>query len=304
MGRCLFLAISLPVLLMIPAYSQTAEQQSLRDQYQDRIFMLRGFYSGDRLQYRSSSSPPVGVTPGDWTANGFVLVTDIQFSNHRLSIKAKRLLVVSIGHGFQFYAETAKKRQKAPSLEIEMELASADPDERAGDAMSKIFLTAEDSLVDLVADDWEPCVRAGVRNFEDDKFRSCHFSQEMLAVPGVMPRAISQTKPEADFVPGDTLGIHVFHVGKSISPPRTVFSPEPEFSAASRVVNLHGMVTLMMIVDNSGVPRDVHIVSPLGCGLDAQAVRTVQTWRFKPAEQEGHEPVAVEIAVETDFHRY
>jgi hypothetical protein len=102
MGRCLFLAISLPVLLMIPAYSQTAEQQSLRDQYQDRIFMLRGFYSGDRLQYRSSSSPPVGVTPGDWTANGFVLVTDIQFSNHRLSIKAKRLLVVSIGHGFQF----------------------------------------------------------------------------------------------------------------------------------------------------------------------------------------------------------
>jgi TonB family protein len=95
--------------------------------------------------------------------------------------------------------------------------------------------------------------------------------------------------------------MNVFKVSKDISPPKTVFSPAPQFSSFSREDNLQGEVTLGLIVDNQGIPRNIEILSPLGAGLDEEAVATVTTWKFKPAEQKGHGPVAVEIAVEADF---
>jgi len=70
---------------------------------------------------------------------------------------------------------------------------------------------------------------------------------------------------------------------------------------SARVVRYQGRVTLGLIVDKDGLPQQVHILSPLGVGLDAQAVHTVEGWRFKPAERDG-QPVNVEIAVEVDFH--
>jgi periplasmic protein TonB len=65
----------------------------------------------------------------------------------------------------------------------------------------------------------------------------------------------------------------------------------------------HGAVTLRLVVNRDGVPEEVHIVNPLGAGLDVNAVRAVEKWRFQPAEKEG-QPVAVRIAVEVDFRRY
>jgi len=96
--------------------------------------------------------------------------------------------------------------------------------------------------------------------------------------------------------------VHLYHVGKGVSPPKQTFVPEPQFSEAGRKAGVQGVVTLGLIVDSHGIPQNIRILKPLGGGLDAEAVRTINTWRFKPAEQEGHEPVAVEIAVEVDFH--
>jgi TonB family protein len=59
-----------------------------------------------------------------------------------------------------------------------------------------------------------------------------------------------------------------------------------------------------LIVDAQGLPRNIKILSPLGAGLDEQAVAAVSRWKFKPAEQKGNGPVPVEIAIEVDFHRY
>jgi periplasmic protein TonB len=64
-----------------------------------------------------------------------------------------------------------------------------------------------------------------------------------------------------------------------------------------------GTGVLGLTVNQEGVPTKVYVLTPLGCGLDAQAVRAVEGWRFKPAEKDG-QPVSVEIAVEVDFHLY
>ena len=57
-------------------------------------------------------------------------------------------------------------------------------------------------------------------------------------------------------------------------------------------------MTLMLVVNREGVPTNIHIATPLGCGLDAKAVQAVGGWRFKPAEKDG-QPVAVEVAVKS-----
>jgi len=43
------------------------------------------------------------------------------------------------------------------------------------------------------------------------------------------------------------------------------------------------------------------VINPIGMGLDEKAVEAVRTWKFQPALKDG-KPVAVEIAVEVDFH--
>jgi TonB family protein len=82
-----------------------------------------------------------------------------------------------------------------------------------------------------------------------------------------------------------------------------LYAPEPAFSEAARALKFQGTATLAVVINKDGSPSHIRILQPLGAGLDAKAVQAVQNWKFKPAERNG-EPVAVVIAVETNFHRY
>jgi len=57
------------------------------------------------------------------------------------------------------------------------------------------------------------------------------------------------------------------------------------------------------VVGADGIPRDIRIAKPAGMGLDEQAVKAVQRWRFDPAKKDGN-PVAVQINVEVNFRLY
>ena len=60
---------------------------------------------------------------------------------------------------------------------------------------------------------------------------------------------------------------------------------------------------LALIVDANGRPTNIRVSSSLGMGLDEKAIEAVKNWKFEPAMKDGH-PVAVEIALEVDFHLY
>jgi TonB family protein len=289
-------------LIAVAVRAQTADpQQRLQDQYQNKIFLLRGFYSNDKLGYDATGAPIANPASGFWTIDGFVLVTDAKVIGQSLSIKAKRMLVVSTGHAFQFRADTPKKRKGLRSVEIEAPLGPGSPSDAVDAEMAGIFLTNRDSFGALMPPYWEDRVSEGLRNSDDGKYAACRFSQELLSVPGMTLRTDQHASPEKDQADTPQNPI-LFRVGKGVSPPRPISTPGPQFSDTAREVNLRGAVTLGMTVDSTGMPRNVRILSPLGAGLDEEAVRTVRTWKFRPAEQEGHEPVAVEIAVEVDFH--
>ena len=95
----------------------------------------------------------------------------------------------------------------------------------------------------------------------------------------------------------------VYKVGPGVLPPHVIYSPEPPFSEKARSAGYQGVCTLTLVVGIDGKPRNIKVVNPLGMGLDEKAVEAVGTWRFQPATKDGN-PVAVQIAVEVDFHLY
>jgi TonB family protein len=102
---------------------------------------------------------------------------------------------------------------------------------------------------------------------------------------------------------GGGIGGGVFRVGAGVSPPRPINSPEAEFSEEARKAKYQGTCLVGMVVGVDGIPRNVRVLSTLGMGLDEKAIEVAKKYRFEPAMKDGH-PVAVEIAVEVDFHLY
>lgn len=237
-------------------------------------------------------------------------------------MEARRLLVVSVGQMFQFRAVEQpapdRKGVQPVLVEITVDFGKGAPTlEQVDTALSKIFLTANESLGDLVPNYWKPCVRAGLAG----KDQRCRFASELTAVPGVtlfgandMGTASDsastseglETKP-TDSPPKNTHGVipptAIFRVGGGVSAPRVIYQVDPEFSESARRYKFQGTVTVTMdlVVSKDGLPTHIYILSPQGSGLDAKAVEALQGWKFYPAKKDG-QPVAVEIAVEMDFH--
>jgi protein TonB len=63
------------------------------------------------------------------------------------------------------------------------------------------------------------------------------------------------------------------------------------------------VVLVDLIVDETGHPRNVHVIRPLGMGLDARAVLAVSQYRFTPGMKKGR-PVPVEMHIEVNFRLY
>ncbi|MFQ5927188.1 MAG: energy transducer TonB [Terriglobia bacterium] len=101
---------------------------------------------------------------------------------------------------------------------------------------------------------------------------------------------------------GGGVGGGVFRIGGNVSAPICLFCPDPEYSEEARKAKWQGIVVLWVVVGADGrvVPESIRIVKALGMGLDEQAVRAVQQWRFKPSERFG-KPVAVQMQVEVNF---
>ena len=102
---------------------------------------------------------------------------------------------------------------------------------------------------------------------------------------------------------GGGIGGGVFKVGAGISAPEAVSTPDPQYTEEARTAKTQGTCVLMLIVDQQGMPRDIHVVRSLGHGLDAKAIEAVKQWRFHPALKDGH-PVNVQISVEVGFRLF
>ena len=102
---------------------------------------------------------------------------------------------------------------------------------------------------------------------------------------------------------GGGYGGGVYHVGGGVSNPILIYAPDPEFSDEARRAKYQGICVVGLIVDPQGNPQRIHIVRPLGMGLDEKALEAVRQYKFKPALFKG-KPVAVEVDIEVNFRIY
>jgi protein TonB len=99
---------------------------------------------------------------------------------------------------------------------------------------------------------------------------------------------------------GGGYGGGVRQVGGGVKGPIAIYQPEPEFSEEARKAKFMGVVTVSIIVDQHGLPQNVHVTRGVGMGLDEKAVEAVKQYRFKPATENG-KAVAVYLNVEVNF---
>lgn len=92
-------------------------------------------------------------------------------------------------------------------------------------------------------------------------------------------------------------------VGRGVSPPRTLYQPDPEYSDQARRSKYQGSMVLGVTVAVEGTASEVCILQGLGMGLDEKAMEAVKSWKFTPSLENGA-PVPVRIAVEVSFTLY
>jgi periplasmic protein TonB len=102
---------------------------------------------------------------------------------------------------------------------------------------------------------------------------------------------------------GGGYGGGLMHLGGGVSAPSLIYAPDPEFSDEARRAKYQGICLVGLIVDAQGNPQQVHVVRPLGMGLDEKALEAVRQYKFKPAMFKG-KPVPVEINIEVNFRIY
>ena len=83
------------------------------------------------------------------------------------------------------------------------------------------------------------------------------------------------------------------------------WTPTPQYSPQARRLNLHGTVTLQLLIGEDGVPVDVGVyASSVRDELDQSAVVTVRTWRYEPVVcEESGRPTQGRIRVPITFGR-
>ena len=99
-------------------------------------------------------------------------------------------------------------------------------------------------------------------------------------------------------------------VDGSVKPPKPIKMVNARFSDEARqmaqekhIKNFHAISLVTLVVDPQGNPQNVCVQKPAGYGLDGQAVKAVEQYRFKPATKDVS-PVSVHVTVDVDFRLY
>jgi TonB family protein len=118
-----------------------------------------------------------------------------------------------------------------------------------------------------------------------------------------------QSNPKQSLPNPDSFGI--YHAGDGVTPPKLLFTVEPEFSEKARKKKIAGNCVVSMIVATNGTPTDLHVVKSIAdtvskkerdgaLGLDQNAVKAVSQYRFTPATYRGT-PVPYRLNVEVNY---
>lgn len=102
-----------------------------------------------------------------------------------------------------------------------------------------------------------------------------------------------------DLLPHEKL----YKIGNGVAAPRLLHTVKPQYSQEAKKAHYEGTCLLGLVVETDGKPEDVHVIRPIGMGLDVKAFEAVRQYRFSPATYKGR-PVPVEVNIQVTFHLY
>lgn len=106
----------------------------------------------------------------------------------------------------------------------------------------------------------------------------------LLSKPPERPRPPDVTLPEDE----------------GVQKPTIQRSVKPGYSRKAMDRQVEGSVWIECVVLEDGGVGDVHVVAPLDPDLDAEAIKAVRKWRFRPATRDGR-PVKMQVMIEMTF---
>jgi protein TonB len=99
--------------------------------------------------------------------------------------------------------------------------------------------------------------------------------------------------------PGNTAVMRA-NKAAGVMSPQLVKKQEPEYTEEARFAKLQGKVVLSVEIGVDGLVHNAKVTTPLGMGLDENAIAAVKQWQFTPGTADGS-PVTVAAAIEINF---
>jgi TonB family protein len=287
----------LPVLILAAAASLHADDRQglasrLEKVYKGQNMVLRTYNSGATLRYSPNGQLIKGGKPGPWTLDATLQCSGVKLKGNNLIIEANRLYFMR--------AETTGRFQpvRGPRVRIEIDIRGYPLSlSTLQQAIAKVFVPDTENSKLLVPDYWKDYM---LRRAEEAIKRAQ--KNGSASPPASMTTLTDESSKET------ASGAPIFRVGAPVSPndnrkvpvPIATHVPEPPYTPEARKAGLEGTVILSVVIDATGRVSQVSIKEPLGLGLDDNAAKTVEKWRFKPSMIDG-KPVAVRTLVEVTF---
>jgi protein TonB len=89
-----------------------------------------------------------------------------------------------------------------------------------------------------------------------------------------------------------------------VTRPSCAYCPDPMYTDEAREAKVQGIITVEVLVGVDGSASQIRVTKGIGMGLEDRTVQAVRGWRFVPAHDAGHRPVAAWVTVEVVFRLY
>jgi TonB family protein len=281
MRKTFFLWLTCVALTNGVAAADVDLSKDLTDRYHSKMLVLRHPVMADSQHYDVDGKPLFASDDGPWTVYGRIFVTEIVAGPKELRVEGYRA-IYQLDEQRRLLVPRSDHHTVVIAIGLNSPLSSMDD---ALGILERVFAMSLNDVVNTAPPYWRTYLKR-------------------ILVPLEKGQALDPgTKQEAgDSSPNDNPGDRPVDMTQpGLRPAKPIFTPEPEFTAAARKLNYQGLVRLDVLIDKLGRVSDVQIVTPLGLGLDENAVKVVKTWRFSPAKLNG-EPRLFRMNVDIDFH--
>ena len=292
MPRSLLVLLVIMTVSFVPTLC-TVTDAELQQKYGSLPLTFRQSIAGNHLHFNASGKPANSPKAATWT-------TDSQIRINKISLE-KGVLRIEGHRSFFFYDPWTNQMRNMG------ELASDDPamvlfkgqpkDVHAWyEKTSALKVDIECGSAQPEMDDIAKCMNNVFRDRMETTETELAKANARLAELKNDPKKVTA----ADVPKGPSAPMRV---GNGVSPPRALHTPDPSYTEIARSAGYQAKTVLWLIVGADGLPRDVKVSRPVGLGLDDEAVKAVEAWKFAPAMKDGS-PVAVMINVEVNFRLY